>query len=499
MGCSESSPEPEKYKKKLRSFLVTKVKSLDPAKASDRSSSLIVNQIFEGLYHFKYRTRPYVIEPNLAEGLPKISSDRKIYTIRLKKGIHFQDSTYFPEGKGPEITAQDWIDSWKRLGDPKIQSPGTWIFASRIKGFADWQKKVTSDPSQLSQPIFGFKALDRYTLQIELNQPFSPFLSLLTTPFSMVVPNLIINKIGNQKFSENPIGTGPFLLKLWRRGSEIVLHKNPNYRKIYLPGKEAIVNKEKYRLPLLDEVSFRIFLEDQPLWLSFLKSELHISAVPVGLLKKKNNQYQAPEDLSKNDFSLQAEPKEDLSYIGFNMNHPILGTNINLRKAMAHAYNSAAALKVLYNSRGTQAFGPVPPQLMNQGYSYSTRYPYDLAKAKAFIEKAGHPLGKDLPIFNFEIPGQSQNLRKVAEFFKIQMAAIGVQIRLQPNSWPQFEKKVKNRKADIFAMGWYADYPEAENFLQLFYSPNQSPGPNMTNYKNLKYDQLYRTNDFHDS
>ena len=122
----------------------------------------------------------------------------------------------------------------------------------------------------------------------------------------MVVPKTVIAKIGAKKFAENPVGTGPFTLTHWHRGSEILLKRNKNFRLTYLPGKESAADKEKYRLPLADEVSFRIFLEEQPMWLSFLNGELDMSGVPIGTLTKEGDSYSLPIDIQKQGFRIKA-------------------------------------------------------------------------------------------------------------------------------------------------------------------------------------------------
>jgi ABC-type transport system substrate-binding protein len=195
--------------------------------------------------------------------------------------------------------------------------------------------------------------------------------------------------------------------------------------------------------------------------------------------------------LSDKGIQLQKFLNQDVVFIAFNMDDPVLGKNANLRKALALAYDTKTASEKFYNNRVMTAHSPIAPDM--EGFDPEFKNPYkehNVEKAKDFLKKAGHPEGKGLPPLEYSISGSSTG-RQMAEFTAQQFAKIGVKLNITTNSWPQFQERVRSRKAQMFGMAWGADYPDAENMLQLFYSKNASPGSNMSNYSNKEYDALY--------
>jgi ABC-type transport system substrate-binding protein len=173
------------------------------------------------------------------------------------------------------------------------------------------------------------------------------------------------------------------------------------------------------------------------------------------------------------------------------MSDPLLGKNKYLRQALSLAYDAKGFIELFYNGRAVPAQGPIPPGI--SGYDPDLKNPYsqfNLAKAKEYLAKAGYPGGKGLPPLEYATTATTLG-RQGAEYFQKMMSALGVQLNVNNYSWPQFQEAIKNRKAQLWEMAWVADYPDAENFLQLFYSKNSSPGPNDSNYSNPEFDRLY--------
>lgn len=476
------------------------VKGLDPINANDLYSGMIIAQINEGLLQYNYLKRPLVLEPKLAEAMPVISKDGLTYTFKIKKGVKFQDNAAFKDGKGREVTAQDFIYSFKRLADPRNLSEGFWIFDGKIKGLNEWASALKSEKANYDTAVEGLSAPDAQTLVIKLNDVYHQLNYVLAMQFAAVVPVEAVTKYGKE-FLNNPVGTGPFMLEKesdWVRNSKITLKKNPTYRDDFYPSEGETSDKAAgllvdagKKLPLVDKVVFSEIIEDQPRWQNGLKGNFDYFGIPKdnfdGAVKGDKI---APELAAKN-MSIEIIPDSATYYIGFNMKDPVFANNKLLRQALSKGYDSKTYIQKFLNGRGVQAQGAVPPGI--DGYDESYKNPlseYDVEKAKALLAKAGFPGGKGLPELTYEAMSDSTS-RQGAEFFTQAMDKLGVKSRINSNTWPQFQEKVKAQKSQIFGMAWSADYPDAQNFYQLFYSKNATPGPNGTSFSNPEFDKVY--------
>jgi ABC-type transport system substrate-binding protein len=187
--------------------------SLDPAFARNQANIWAISQLYDGLFEF---TRDLSEHPLLAETWD-ISEDKMVYTINIKKGIFFQDDPCFPGGKGRELTAEDFVYSFKRIVDPGTASTGSWIFNDKV--ILDASGKISDT---------AFVASQKYQIKIYLHEPFPPFLQILAMPYTYVVPKEAVEFYGKD-FGRNPVGTGPFRLKDWDEGQSLVMLKNTNY------------------------------------------------------------------------------------------------------------------------------------------------------------------------------------------------------------------------------------------------------------------------------
>ena len=493
-GCT---PQQNSNDDTLISLLDANIPQLDPINSINKYASTINASIFEGLYHYHYLKRPYTVEPQLAEGMPKVSEDGLTYTIKIKSGILFHDDPAFPNGKGRKLVAQDVVYSWKRLADPKNKAMGWWVFDGLIEGLNQWRDDLRKGKTTYDAPISGLQTPDSQTLIVKLTRPSLQFMHFLSMPVTMIVAKEVVEHYGKEIIN-HPVGTGPYKLVKWIRNSEVRLEKNKKYRKTFYPTEGAPDSQEKgllkhagSQLPLSDKVIVKIIRERQPEWLAFLKGQ-----IDHGIIPKENNSQILQDDQITKEYSdkgikIFKFQKNDLIYMGFNMEHPLLGKNKNLRKAFAHSFNKELLIKNFFSSRGTVAQSPIPPQLDAYDPNYKNDYSYDLEKAKKYLELAGYPEGKGLPVFDYELSNVSPYSRQQGEFIKDQWAKVGIKIRIVANTWPQFDKKLKTKKASIFSMAWVPDYPDSENFLQLYYSKNISPGPNNSNFINREYDTIY--------
>lgn len=481
----------------LNLALAANVKGLDPIASNDYYSALVISYLFEGLFKYDYLKRPYELVPNLAETMPEVSKDGLTYKFKIKKGVLFQDHEVFTGGKGREIKAEDFVYSWKRLADPKNQSDGFWIFDGKIVGLNEWADLVKIEQANYDTPIEGLKALDDYTLQVKLKSPYFQLYSVLAMPFSYVVAKEAVNKYGKELLN-NPVGTGPYKLANWVRNSKITLEKNSNYRGGTYPNQGEAQDADKGLLknagaktPFAEKITFTELTEDQPRWQNFMKGNFDYLSIPNDNFDSAVKNDQLVPELAAKGIKLSISPSLDCSYVGINMKDPILGKNKYLRQAMALANDAQTDIKKFLNGRGIPAQGPIPPGL--ESYDPNFKNPYqthDLVKAKELLAKAGYPEGKGLPEFAFETVSDSKT-RQAAEFFAQNMAEIGIKVKISANSWPQLQEKIKNSKAQLFRISWFADYPDPQNFYQLFYSKNASPGPNDASFANADFDKIY--------
>jgi ABC-type transport system substrate-binding protein len=498
-SCTKKSADPANT---VHLVSIAKFKGLDPVQSDDKYSSIELSYAYEGLLQYHYLKRPFVLIPNLAESMPEMSKDGKTYTFKLKKGVLFHDDPSFKEtnGKGREMTADDVIYSWKRLADPKNTSPNWWTLENKIVGLDEWHNDaVKSGNSDYSKPIEGLKALDRYTLQVTLTQPSFLFLYMVAMPSSSVVPHEAVEHYGKE-FINHAVGTGPYRLTEFNPNSKAIWDRNPTYRKELYPSEGEPGDKELglledagQPLPRNDRIVTTVFEEQQPMWLNFLSGKMDVSGIPKDNFAQaieKNGKDLTPEMKAKN-LRLQMVPGADLTHMSFNMADPILGKNKYLRQALSLAYDSGQLIELFYNGRAVAAQGPIPPPLAGYDPNFKNPYrQYNVAKAKELLAKAGYPGGKGLPPLEYINLADSTS-RQFAEYAQKAFSQIGVQLKVTSYSWPEFTAKLKAKQGQVWEYAWGGDYPDAENFLQLFYGKNVSPGPNDANYVNPEFDKLY--------
>lgn len=494
-GCTKKEDKRSGY---IRRAFNANVKGLDPALISDVYSARVVAHMLEPLFQYNYLERPYKAEPLVAAGMPEVSKDGLTYTIKIKPGIKFHDDPAFKDGKGRDLTVEDFIYAWKRIADPNIHSENFWLFEGKLKGFTKWrddaQKTGTTD---YSKPIEGLQAVDATTLKIMLEKPFPQLVLILAMPTTAPIAKEVAEKYGKDLMN-HPIGTGPYMLEDWTRNSEIVVKKNPSYRQEVYPSKgEASDEAAGFLadagkpLPLNDGVVFKEYVEDQPRWLNFMKGNLDWVSIPKDNYNVAVVNGELSPDLKKLGISLFGEMSLDVTFNSFNMDDPVVGKNKLLRQALSLTVDDNDFIQKFYNGRAVQANGPIPPGL--SGYDPNFKNPYkgpNIEKAKELLKKAGYPEGKGLPELVFSSSNGSTS-RQIAEWYAARFALIGVKLKIEMTTWPEFTDKIKKRKAQIFGMAWNGDYPDAENFLALFYSKNASPGSNNSNYKNPEFDKLY--------
>lgn len=463
-----------------------RIRSFDPARAADVASAQAVGRIYEGLLQYAYLDRPYRVEPLLAEALPEVSPDGLIYTFRIRRGIYFQDDPCFAAsgGKGRELGAADFIYSIKRLADRKTASSGYWAFRDRIVGLDEFRAASDGvEATDYARPVEGLSAPDPYTLQIRLTRPCPQLAWVLTMPYATAVPREAVEFYGPD-FDRHPVGTGPFVLKEFRPNYRVEFARNPKWTG---PGGT---------IPSVDRVVQYVIGDPATAWLMFLDGRLETSGVSRDNWDAVfgRGRELGPE-LEARGVRLVRAPTLDLYYVGFNMDDPVVGANRLLRQALTCAFNSEEWAR-FYNGRVVRPNGPIPPGVDGAPEGPGP-FPFDLERARRLLAEAGYPDGRDPQtgrrlVLTLDL-GQADNpeMRQSTDLFIQFMDRLGVVVEPRYNNWPTFLGRIERRQAQLFRLSWIADYPDAENFLQLFYSPNASPGSNRSNYQNPEFDRLY--------
>ncbi len=495
----------------------SRIRGFDPVRAGDVASSLAASKVFEGLLQYAYLDRPYHVEPLLAESMPTISRDGLTYTFKLRKGIYYQDDPCFTAtgGKGRELVAEDFVYSIQRIADLKNASSGYWAFNDRIVGLDAWREKSgLPEPTDYAAEIEGLRALDRYTLQFKLTRPYPQMLWILTMHYAFAVPREAVEFYGRE-FVNHPVGTGPYILKSYRQNYRYEFVRNPKWAETgrvdrypasstdKSDGPELLADAGK-PVPFIDRIVQYVVDDTTTAWLMFLTGAFESSGVSRDNWDAVITQDRLlTDDLEKKGIRLLSAPTLDLFYIGFNMEDPVVGKNKKLRQAMTCAFNTQEYIRY-YNNRITRPNGPIPPGVA--GYvDRPSPFPFDVDRAKKLLAEAGYPDGKDPKTgrrleLTIELGSADPEFREATELFGSFMDKIGIVIKPSYNNWPTFLEKMERRQAQLFSLGWVADYPDAENFLQLFYGPNASPGPNHSNYADPEFDKMYeRVREMQDS
>ncbi len=474
------------------------VSTLDPATSYDTISSSLIYQSYETLFEYSYLKRPYSLRPLLAEEFPKIENQGKRYIFKIKKNIKYHPDPAF-NNKDRFVTAQDFITQIKRVAFHKTNSSGWAIFDGKVVGLNEFRKIVGDDFEKFKKTnVAGLKAIDDSTLIIELNAPYSQMLYAFTMAFTSPVPIEVVEYYNND-LSQNMIGTGPFIWQKDTNNKNFIFTKNSSYRPEFYPSDgdrlaydKGLLEDAGSRLPFLDKLHFKIILSPQERWNAFIKKE--ISYIVLG----KDN-YESVSDntnslgdfLKANNIQLQIAPGLTFWWLSFNMTDPILGTNLNLRKAIAHAINFEEYIKRFTNNIGQRANSLYPPGVPGYDPSHELPYSFNQSKAKKFLELAGYPEGKGLPTINYDIRGTGEVSYEQAEFIKMELSKIGIKINIISNTFPKFLEKARTGKLQFWQGGWTLDYPDAENVLQLLFGKNHPPGTNYSCYKNNKFDALF--------
>ncbi len=438
------------------------VNTLDPANARYLEDMRVINQLFDGLLELDESMQ---IQPCIAKS-HHISDDGLTYTFSLRDDAYFSPSEFFDQTSKRKVTAHDFVYSFNRILDPKVASPGMWIF-----------KQVDTDRG-------AFTAVNDSTLVIRLKEPFPAFLGILTMQYCNAVPKEIVDHFG-EDFRNNPIGSGPFKLAFWLEGVSLVLHKNENYQRL---------NNEGKKLPLLDAVRVDFVRDKSTMFLDFLKGKYDFIS---GLDPSYKDELLTPNgELNEayiDKVVFQKVPFIKTDYIGLLVDEDKLASDSPLRskefrQALNYSVDRQKLVKYLRNNSVFPAFnGFLPKGFGAHGAHLHKGYQFDLEKAKELLVSSGLS-DLDKP---FVISTTSEYV-DICEYLQHQWGELGLNVKVEALQSSNHRDLVANSEIEVFRKSWLADYSDEENFLGLFYSGNFSPnGPNYTHFFNEEFDELF--------
>jgi ABC-type transport system substrate-binding protein len=508
-------------KKVLRVAFRTAETGFDPQRIDDRYSVGVCENLFEGLLTYDYLARPVKLTPLVAEAIPTPEEGGTRYTFRIKPGIYYADDAAF-KGKKRELVAKDFEYAIKRFRDPKNRSPYEWLFENKLVGLDEAAERAKKSGNfDYEAKIAGLEVRDRYTISFKLKEADYNFLYVLAMPNVVPVAREVIEMYDADTHA-HPVGTGPYVLREWIRRSKIVLERNPNHRGYELDTRYADLGDEwdrraiealrGKRLPLVDRIEIYPMEDEQPRFLAFLNKEHDIlDETPFSFIHQVLPGGKLAPNLAKQGVSVFKELQPELTYYVFNMNdkaegqpNPVGGytpERVALRRAMVLAHDRGAEVEIIRKGQAMPADSPVPPGVV--GYApdfHSDAQEYDPAKAKALLDMFGYidrdgdgyreqPDGKPL-VLRHKYNAGGQEYRQMAELFVKSMKDVG--LRMEATA-VQFADLLKDKKVSNYMTAqsaWIADYPDAQNFLQLLYGPNTGQS-NEAEFKLAEYDRLY--------
>lgn len=461
-GCRPSAED--NGKKVFNINLDQNLTSIDPAFARNQNALWMINQVFNGLVQVDNVLN---VVPAIAKSW-EVSADGKDYTFHLRNDVLFQDDPLFKKGTGRKVVASDFVYSFNRLIDPKVGSSGGWIFSGKVK---DAQ---------------GFVAVNDSTFEIHMMKPYPAFLNILTTQYCMVVPHEVVDHYGKD-FRSHPVGTGPFRFKYWKEDEILVLLKNEKYWE-----KDGNV-----RLPYLDAVKVTFISDKQSAFMNFIKKDLDFFNSVDGsyrddILSKNGNMTKK----YRGKFQLIKAPYLCTEYIGILVdtskalvrNSPLRFRKV--RQAINYAIDKAKLIKYLRNSIGIPATSGFVPQGMPGFDSALVKgYHYDPVRAAKLLAEAGYPNGKGMPEVTLTT---STTYKDLIEFIQGELSSLGMRVKVDVSPNASLRELMAKNEVNFFRGSWIADYPDAENYLSVFYSKNKVPfGPNYTGYSNPEFDRLF--------
>ncbi|MDP9045644.1 MAG: ABC transporter substrate-binding protein [Pseudomonadota bacterium] len=510
------APPPTGAKKVLRYAFPVAETSLDPVKIGDLYSRTLTPHIFEGLYTYDHLARPVKYKPLIAERMPDVSPDFKVWTVHLRRGIYFADDPAF-KGQRREVVAQDFVYAFKRFADPANTSP-TWAYIDSVgyAGLAALRQEALDQkkPFDYAQEIDGIRAIDRYTLRYTMIEPRPRLIEeMAASDLYGAVAREVVEYYGDQ-IEAHPVGSGPFRLVEWRRSSFIAFERNPDFREMLYDAEpapddtegQAIVARLKgRRLPLVDRVEISIIEENQPRWLSFLNGEADLAyGVGAEFIPQAMPNGRVAPNLAKRGVQGYPIVPANGTFLYFNMEDPVVGgygpAQVALRRAIALGVDVQGIIDYAYVGLGQPMQSPAYPHTSVYDPNYKSELgDYDPARAKALLDLYGYrtgpggwrtsPEGTALAVTMTRTSALLD--RKIAEVMTKNLAALGIRMVSSVNQWPDAYKLARAGKLQMWMLGSTAAGPDAAGSYAL-YDSTQIGSQDFAHFKLPAMDAIYK-------
>jgi ABC-type transport system substrate-binding protein len=440
----------------------TGIASLDPAFAKNQSIMWPVHQLFNTLVDVDSQLH---MVPSLATSW-EISPDRKTYWFHLRSDVFFHNDGCFPNGKGRRLTAADVVYSFHRILDKRTASPGAWIFNGKVDS------------------LKPFSAVSDTVLQLRLQRPYNPILGILSMQYCSIVPHEAVETYGSD-FRRHPVGSGPFQFVAWEEGLALIMKKNPAYFEHDQAG---------HRLPYIDGIHVNFFDSKATEFLLFRQKKLDfINDIDASFKDEVLTKAGTLRRQWQHQVTLQTFPYLNVEYFGILVDtaSDLVKTSPlrlkKIRQAINCGFDRNKLVLYLRNSLAIPAgAGFVPAGLPSFDSTRVRGYGYDPERARRLIAEAGYanlalPSIRLLTVSIYE---------DIASFVAKQLEEVGIRVQVEVVQKSLLLDMTSNSKAAFFRGSWIADYPDAENYLSVFYSKNPAP-PNYTRFKNQRFDQLF--------
>jgi peptide/nickel transport system substrate-binding protein len=468
---------------------VGEVRSLDPVRINDVTSAHVAEQIYDKLLTLDEKLH---LQPELAERW-EVSPDGLIYRYYLRRGVFFHDNPCFPGGKGRELTAEDVRYSLTRACDFRTGTLGFDYFRGKVKG-ADAYFEATRKAAQTGQApavagVSGFVVRDRYTFEIHLTRPFAPFEYYVSLVTFAIVPREAVEYYGAD-FFRNPVGSGPFVFVSWMPDRELLLRRNPNYWQ-----RDEFGNP----LPYLDAIRFSFIKDEKTQLLEFRQGNLEeCYRIPAEFFPQVIDEHKQLRGEWRR-FQLFRVPALATQYYGMLTRHPLFRDR-RVRQAFAYAIDRERIVRYVLRGQAGEPghYGLIPPSLPEYPARQVRGYRFDPERARQLLAEAGYPGGRGFPKVTLQLNAGGGRNVQVAEAVQAMLwENLGIEVELRQVEFAQHLQDIDAGHVPFFRLGWVADYPDPENFLNLFYGKlvpesEQQPSPiNSTRYQNPAFDAIF--------
>jgi ABC-type transport system substrate-binding protein len=499
--------------KVLRASFRTAEVGFDPLQVSDDSSLTVIDLIFEAPLTFDALARPALLRPLTAATLPQISADFKRFVFTIRAGIFFADDPAF-KGRPRELTAADYVYSLKRLYDPTVHSERLYqLENAKVLGLSELRRTVLAErtPFPYDVAVEGLRTLDRYRFEIRLAKPTPRLADVFAASQTAGAVAREVVEAYAADLMAHPVGTGPYRLLEWRRGSRVVLARNPRFRELRFdsiapPDDAQAVQTARelagQALPLADRIEVSVITENQPRWLAFVGGDIDTirlppSFAPIAMPAGKLAPY-----LARRGVQARRTVSANIKHTFFNFDDPQVGgytpVKVALRRAIALACDSAADIRLLYNGLALPAQSMIPPN--NIGYDPTLKTEVSdasPARANALLDLYGYarasdgwrrnPNGRALQLRLAS--ADDQRSRQENELWQKRMTAIGLHMVFETAPFGELIKRSLAGQLQMWGFTW-SNGPDGEFFLSLAYGPNADQN-NDARFKLPAFDAIY--------